>query len=210
MITYTMPLDMTPGEYPLRVHLSQYDSAFTLRFDLFSSDGDLALTGDISASVRGMKQDGHGYSAEATISGNRVTVTGDRQMTAIAGDNLFEIVLTQNGEELSSANFILDIERATLDKDTLPSGSVIRELVNVIDRTDEILEAADTIDSKLSDLDALFEEVRSAKSDAEHAAENAVNDVQDELHNELLQMAAIKDYLDNYISDLAYGDEVSY
>lgn len=210
MITYTMPLDMTPGEYPLRVHLSQYDSAFTLRFDLFSSDGDLALTGDISASVRGMKQDGHGYSAEATISGNRVTVTGDRQMTAIAGDNLFEIVLTQNGEELSSANFILDIERATLDKDTLPSGSVIRELVNVIDRTDEILEAADTIDSKLSDLDDLFEEVHSAISTAEHAAENAVNDVQDELHDELLQMASIKDYLDNYISDLAYGDEVSY
>lgn len=145
MITYTYPLDVTPGASPTLVHVSQYDSAFTLQFNLFSRDGTLYFETGTTAKIRGTKLDGNGYSATATYSNYVVTVTGDQQMTAIAGDNPFEIVLTKNDQELSSSNFILRVEPAALDKYSIASNSKIMELVNVIDRTDELIAAKNSM-----------------------------------------------------------------
>ena len=196
MITYTLPLDITPGEYPTRVYLSQYDSAFTLIFNLFTTEGILTLGSGVTAAIRGTKRDGNGYSAEATINENTVTVTGDQQITAIAGENTFEIVLTKNGKELATANFVIFVERAALDKDTIVSQSKIRELVNVIDKTDDLLAAASSIESKLADMQAIQTQIETLKSDiqtiydntasaastaAADAASAAVEDVQNDI-----------------------------
>lgn len=196
MITYTYPLDITPGEYPTIVYLSQYDSAFTLIFNLFSSEGNVSFGSGVTAAIRGTKRDGNGYSAEATISENTVTVTGDQQITAIAGENTFELVLTKNGKELATANFVIFVERAALDKDTIVSQSKIRELVNVIDKTDDLLAAASSVESKLADMQAIKTQIETLKSDiqtlydntvsaastvASDAAEAAVEDVQEDI-----------------------------
>lgn len=196
MITYTLPLDITPGEYPTRVYLSQYDSAFTLIFNLFTSEGTLTLGSGVTASVRGIKRDGNGYSAAATISGTAVTVAGDVQMTAISGEQNFEIVLTKNDKELSTANFTIFVEPAALDKDSFPSNSKIRELVNVIDKTDDLLAAASSVESKLADMQAIKAQIETLKSDiqtlyddtvsaasiaASDAASAAVDDVQSDI-----------------------------
>ena len=124
MLKRTYELDMVPGGIPLSIHLSQYDSDVQLVFQLYASQGTLAIpdTG-VTAQIRGTKLDGNGISADCTFevidSVPTVTVQMTKQMTAIAGKNTFELVLkaTSGSSEYSlpSANFYLEVERAALD-----------------------------------------------------------------------------------------------
>lgn len=133
MITITTKLDMRHGAVPQVVHLSQYDSDFTLVFELYASDGTLNIESGTTARIRGTKTSGTGYSADATInvSTRTVTVTGNQQMTAAAGRNIFELTLYKGNKELNSANFILQCERAALDMDTIEDKTIARELDNL-------------------------------------------------------------------------------
>lgn len=149
MLTLRTSLDMTPGsENRVVIPVSQYDTAVTIIFTLYASaDAGFTIPVDTTASVRGTKTDGNGVSKAADISGNVVTVELDEQMTAVAGKNVYEIVLEADGKKLSSQNFVLLVERAAMDKDTLVSGSEIRELVDIVDRTDEIIAAGAQADA---------------------------------------------------------------
>lgn len=175
MITYHKLLSVLPGEPQTIIKLNQYDSDFTLEFELYAVGATFDLDGTIVASIRGTKIDGNGYSAEATLSENVVTVVGDQQMTAVAGDNIFEIVLTKDSKELSSANFILRVERAALDKDTIVSQSKIRELVNVIDKTDDLLATASRVESTLTDIQAIKSQIETLKSDIQTIYDNTTS-----------------------------------
>ena len=192
MITKTYQLDMHSGGVPVVVHLSQYDSDFSLVFNLYSSSGTFTIESGTTAAIRGTKKDGMGYSVNAAldISNKKVTVAGDQQMTAVAGKQTFELTLTKNNKELNTANFILDVERAALDKDTLASDSVIKELVDVIDRTDEIVAAGRQIaaDRALiagykTDAETAAANAASSKAAAEAAKTTAVTTVNNALEN---------------------------
>lgn len=152
MITHDIKLDMFPGAVPAVVYLSQYDDDFALNFELYSSRGTFTVESGTTAAIRGTKSDGNGYSVAATISGNTVTVAGDKQMTACAGDQTFELVLTKGTKELCTSNFILAVERAALDADTITSESKIKELVDVLQQADEIMAAAETVEGAMSGL----------------------------------------------------------
>lgn len=145
MRTITQPLNMSPGGIPPVIHVSQYDSDFTIVFTLFSTVGDFALEAGTTAMVRGTKSSGTGYSAGATIniSAKTVTVTGNAQMTAAAGQNIFEITLLKDNKEISSKNFILLCERAALDADTITDESVLKELNAIIESADTVTRAAE-------------------------------------------------------------------
>lgn len=239
MITYTNPLNMTPGDYPTTVNVSQYDSDFQLVFKLFSSIGTFTIPSGTTAEIRGTKLDGNGYSATASLSGTTVTVVGNIQMTAIAGKNVFEIVLRNSEKELSSANFILDVERAAMDKDTFASESVVKELTNIMDRADEIIDAAYHVDDAVAEIPYLVQEAKDARDDARSAAQeaaenvqfeleeieyrvnealieaqtaarNAADDLREEMEDDIQVVVDAKNYINNYISDLIYGDEVRY
>lgn len=175
MITITTDIDIASiGQMPV-IKLSQYDSDFTLVFNLYASNGVFDLQSGTTAEIRGTKTDGNGYSADVTVDVNArtVTVTGDQQMTAAAGRNIYEIVLKKGDKELNTVNFILYAERAALDKDTLPSGSVIRELVNVIDRTDEIIAAAQQADAAQASIQEYAERAETAATSAEESEQIA-------------------------------------
>lgn len=143
------------------VALSQYDSDVTLEFELYASDGTFVVESGTTAVFRGSKPDKNGISVAAELesiidpeTGKNIylaTVDVIPQMTAVAGRSLYELSLQKGGEELNTANFILDIERAPLDADTLPSESVIRELVDVIDKADEIMAAAEAVTTAIDD-----------------------------------------------------------
>lgn len=134
MIQHQRNINMYPGvRAPERIHLSQYDSDFTLVFSLYSSAGSFSVDSGTTAMIRGTKGDGNGYSANASLSGTTVTVQGNNQMTAVAGPNTFELVLTRSGNVLSTANFILDVEPAAMDADTIQSETVLKELQAIID-----------------------------------------------------------------------------
>lgn len=161
MIVYNRRINMVPGEVPVYIHMSQYDSDVTLEFELYASEGTLVVDSGTTVLIRGTKPDGNGISIDGELESTQdpetgqyvhlVTIEVDQQMTAVAGKSLYELSLRKNGKELNTANFVLDIERAPLDADTLPSESVIKELVDVIDQADEIMEAAEMVVNAIDD-----------------------------------------------------------
>lgn len=146
MITYEYKLDMTQGGLPLKFGLKQYDSDFALVFKLFARKGTLNITSGTTVKIRGTKPDGTGYSVAASLTGSTVTVTGDQQMTAVAGTVPFELTLTKNGKELNTTTFFVHVVRAALDLDTIPSESKIQELYDLSESVDDILAAAASVE----------------------------------------------------------------
>lgn len=141
-------LNYTLGVYPAYngtvAKLSQYDSDFTLVFTLTNDYGEFVLESGTTAQIRGTKADGNGYSANCAIdiAAQTVTVTGDEQLTAAAGDNTFEIRLIKDGKILNTVNFIIWVERAALDAGTITSESVLLDLTAIIESADAARQAA--------------------------------------------------------------------
>ena len=173
MITHNFDLDVVPGSVPVVVHVSQYDDDVRIIFNLYASTGVLNIEQNSTVAIRGTKPDGNGISVECTLDGAAVTVDLTQQMTAVAGYAIFELTLYQNNHEMNTANFILDVERAALDRDTLGSESVIRELVNVIDRTDEIIAAAQQSDNAREQIAAIGAAVAASEANARQYAQTA-------------------------------------
>lgn len=137
-------LDMTPGAVPTVVHRSQYDSDFTIIFELFARTGEFVIESGTTARLRGTKTSGTGYSVEIplNISTKTVTITGDAQMTVAAGENIFEVVLYQGDLEICSSNFVLAVERAAMDADTITDATVVPELEHLEEYTQQAAEQA--------------------------------------------------------------------
>lgn len=186
MITQTYDLSITPGGILHTIHISQYDAnSRILVFNLVDETGTFDLPSGTKAAIRGTKPDGAGFDYEAELSGTTVTFTATEQMAAIAGKVICEVYLftgtpattetpaSDDFKQLASANFIIKVERAALDKDTLDSESELRQFSDVIDRMDEIIAAADAVDSKLTIIEQKVAESVAAKEDAEDAAESA-------------------------------------
>ena len=182
MLKRTYELDMVPGGIPLSIHLSQYDSDVLLVFQLYASQGTLAIpeTG-VTAQIRGTKLDGNGISAECTFevidSVPTVTVQMTKQMTAVAGKNTFELLLTAvNGNSeysLPSANFYLEVERAALDYDTLESKSEIKEIQEILADADSIIEALQVSKETQEKMAQLTQRAEDAATGAEEDAQTA-------------------------------------
>lgn len=154
MIIYTYALDMVPGGKVTDVVLNQYDSDFELNFELYARKGEFSIEEGTTVAIRGTKADGTGYSVDSTLNEDgTVTVQGDIQITAVAGRGTYELTLySEEGEELNTANFYILTERAALDRDTVPSENKIRELYEVEDRIDEILEANEHYEEYLANI----------------------------------------------------------
>lgn len=145
LIEFKYDLDMYPGYNPRPIRLKQYSDSFSLVFKLHASKGELDIDSSTTAEIRGTKKSGTGYSASATlnISNGTVTVAGDAQMTAVAGQNIYEIVLIKNNKVLGSANFILLVERAALDADTITDETVLRNLEAIVEGAETATQAAE-------------------------------------------------------------------
>ncbi len=144
MITLNYTLGVYPAYNGTVAKLSQYSNDFTLVFTLTNDYGDFVLEEGTTAQIRGTKADGNGYSANCTIDieAQTVTVTGDEQITAAAGDNTFEIRLIKGGKILNTVNFTIWVERAALDAGTITSDSVLLELNAIIEGAQTATEAA--------------------------------------------------------------------
>lgn len=209
-LIYNERLNVTPGRYPVKINVNQYDDDFSIVFSLYASSGTLVLETGTTAIVRGTKKDGNGYSADATVDGSTVTVSGDEQMTAVAGEGVFELVLYKNHKQLATANFILQVERAALDKDTITSESVIRELVDVTDRALEIVDAAHSIEDTKDQLASDLATMQQLHDEAVSAAGNAASAISEELKDDIRDIKKAKLYFEEYLGNMINGDEVSY
>ena len=144
MITYQYRINMTPGGIPVRCRLGQYDDDWSIVFTLYSDSGEFTVESGTTAKIRGTKKDGLGYSANATIniSNKTVTVAGDKQITAVAGENIFELVLLKGTKELSTANVVFFVERAAMDAGTLVSDSQVQE---ILDMSADVIAASENV-----------------------------------------------------------------
>ena len=200
MITHVHRLDVVPDGAKTVVRVNQYDEDFNILFHLYAREGEFAVESGTTAAIRGTKPDGNGYSATCTLTvvtedgedDVQVLVAGHKQMTAAAGLGEFEITLYKSDQELSTANFTLSIERAALDKDTPASTSVVRELVNVMDRADEIINAGQQYEDSqhaMEELTARSEAAASAAEESQTAAAQTLADIQAEYESESADLA---------------------
>ena len=172
MLTITKKLDISPRSVPHStpqvINVSQYDSDFEIQFKLYASTGTFTIEEGTTAAIKGTKPSGTGYSADASIDieTKTVTVSGDVQMTAAAGRCIYEIALYKDNKEINSANFILLVERAALDVDTITDESVLRNLEAIVEGAETATQAADdAVDAKTA--------AEAAQQAAEAAAEQA-------------------------------------
>ena len=193
MITTQTELDVSPGGIAPVIHVSQYDTGSrTLLFNLVATAGDLILPSGVHAEIRGTKPDGNGFSYDCLINGKVVEADVTEQMTAAAGKAVCEIVLytgtppredaeaSADFTQLCTANFILFVERAALDKDTLKSGSEIKQLITVIDRTDELLAAAQTMDDAQQAIRQMTDSTRSEMNQLAQNVEATAQELADQ------------------------------
>lgn len=176
MITYRNKIDIVPGARAVEIYLNQYDAGARLVFDLYARVGELLLETGTTAAVRGTKPDGNGFSANAEldIEAKTVTVVVDPQMTVVAGRGTYELTLYNGTDELNTNNFVINVERAALDKDTPTSRSQTRELVEIEDNAEEIIGAAARAAATEANIERLAAQVSGDASSAVAIANQAI------------------------------------
>lgn len=130
-------LNLVPGLWaPLNVHVKQYDGDYTrqMKFTLYNRNTVYSIPSGSKVIICGTKPDGKGFSYEGTYSGSVVTVPLMRQMTIVPGPVPCEILLLDSNEDqIGSATFILDVNKAALQNSTLVSTNDFQTLLSYLD-----------------------------------------------------------------------------
>ena len=124
-ITILCRVNIVPGGIPPIIHVKQYDGNGTRKF-LFTVDNrDTVWSIPSSITqvvVQGTKSDGKGFSYACTWSGNSVTATITRQMTACPGKVPCDLVFFDaDKNRVASATFILDVSKSAVSHFNLTS-----------------------------------------------------------------------------------------
>ena len=127
----TVNLQIIPNGVLPRVNVSQFDVGRQIQFKLY--DGASAYTIPTGTQVRvdGIKPDKHGFSYDATWSGNTVTVTTTEQMTVLNGDIPCELRLIKDSQNIGTLNFVLAVEKSPIDGDTDISDTEIPAIIEL-------------------------------------------------------------------------------
>ena len=142
MITQSQILNLIPTGINPIINVTQYDyGSRTLQFTIYNGTSEFTLTSSMAARIQGTKPDGHGFDYAATINTTNNIVVADltQQMTAVSGNVKCEIVLTKSGERIGTLNFILKVQSAGLNDETVVSDS---ELPDIIAQATAQMEAA--------------------------------------------------------------------
>lgn len=141
MITQSFDLNLIPDSAPIVVHCDQYDHGEgRLIANLY--DDSIPYYANGSAMIQGEKPDGKGFAYDATISGNTVTADLTDQMTAVAGNTLCQIVVTESTGRTGSFIFILEVQRSALPSDTDMSESDYQLIEQAIEAAEQAVEDA--------------------------------------------------------------------
>lgn len=99
---------------PVTIHVSQGDVGTEIEFTLVKGDELFVNTGNLTASVHGVRKDGANFGPfTCVLSGSTVTFPLHSEMTAVKGSALAEIVLVDNGgNKVGSANFGILVEES--------------------------------------------------------------------------------------------------
>lgn len=99
---------------PVTLHVSQGDVGTEIQFTLVKGDEVFSDTGNLTASVHGIREDGANFGPfTCTLSGSKVIFPLHAEMTAVKGSALAEVVLVDNSSnKVGSANFGIMVEES--------------------------------------------------------------------------------------------------
>lgn len=135
MYTQDITLGIVPvGVRPV-VHVSQYDNhTNALRFTLYKDNVAFTIPSGAGVVINGHKPDNTAFSYQAaSISGNTVICNVTQQMTAVPGDVDCELRVRTSTQIIGTLNFIMRVEAAPLNDDSVISESYIPLVEQAID-----------------------------------------------------------------------------
>ena len=175
----TYKLNMIPGDAPVVVPVNQYDTGYTISFELYNGNTAFSLAG-CSARIDIGKADNTIYSSgdSVSLSGNTVTVTLEEQMTTMWGPCIAEIVVLTSTGRHATANFILDVEKSPIE-----DGAESESMVNYVEANRaRAIEATAAAEAATAAAETATEAATQAAEDALSAVEN-IESMPDELRS---------------------------
>lgn len=171
MTSQTFNLDLIPQGVPPIVHVSQYDKGQTWDMHLYENGIVFPVPANTSAAIQGTKPDSTGFQFPAVITAgdNVVTFTLEQQMTVFSGDIDCELVLVNGDDQVATINFILSVEPATLDDDTVISETQLPLI-------EQAAELGAVINNYATQIHADAETANTAATSATSAAESTAAD----------------------------------
>ena len=109
---------------PPTVHVSEYDIGRSYNVTLIDENGSaFTIPTGTTATVEGTLNGAVGFTTSATISGNQISFNLTESMTAYAGNAWCKIKLTLNDEPIQTCAFILAVDRAGVEAETVIGAS---------------------------------------------------------------------------------------
>lgn len=180
--TLSFDLELKPGGIPPIIHASQGDIGRMFKANIYW-DGSAATSYVSGATVnlRGKKPDKTVFDYTATLAGSMVTFETTEQMTIISGPVECELVFSQGGDVIASANFVLMVEDSPWNPEN-PSESEVTGLTEMIQA-----ELPDAVDDWFENDAATSTVFQTAVNDA------TVDYIEENGFNSLSQMANVSD-----------------
>lgn len=159
-ISEVINLDFTPGK-PLQVcHSSQFDEGRLIKINLFNDGQPYTCQSGDSFELNVRKPDSTVITRTIVPTGEPAThegktyvyITTTQQMVAVAGENICEVKMTNDGNTIGSANFIMQVEQSPLDGG-VQSASAIHDLETQVENiVENNLEIGDLSDVHLTNV----------------------------------------------------------
>lgn len=136
-------LQIAPGAVNPVINVSQNDVGRQFQLKLYDGAAAYTLPTGTTASIEGIKPDGHAfsYSDAVSVSGSILTVTTKLQMTVVAGRVICEIRLRKSGLDLGSLNFVMLVEESPINENVDPSDTEIPAIIELAEGQVEDAEA---------------------------------------------------------------------
>ena len=145
MTSQTFNLDLIPQGVPPIIHVSQYDKGQTWFIKVFENGVPFEIPEGCGVTVQGTKPDNTVFQYACVYAGSIISATLMQQMTAVVGDVITEIRITQNNSAqiVGSLNFITRVEEGGINDSAVISEtdiSLIEQALELADRVPEIVQ----------------------------------------------------------------------
>ena len=142
----TLNLNRIPnGAVPV-VHVSQYDTGRTFRFNLYEGASVYTLDGTETVECNVRKLDGNIVTVGVTnTSSNYIDVVTTEQMTAVHGTNYGEIVFKKDDTVIGTVNFTLLVEKSPLEGGIQSDSAIYNLETQVVNIVSEQYDSANVI-----------------------------------------------------------------
>lgn len=131
-------LNLIPGACSPEVHLSQYDKGRAVPFKLAEGKSAYSVPDGSEIVVQATKPSGLGFVVPVTFDGDTATMTITETMSNEYGRFPAELSITNNGNRIGTANFVMNIERSPHPEGTIDGDaeSLLPELTLLVERVE--------------------------------------------------------------------------